>query len=539
MNRGFALTIYDVTGIQDYIFRSKQLKDNVGASNLVEKVTDEFLIEAIKEKTKNSRTDWENYSNFELLSNLDIEAEIIYTGGGNALVAYKNKDIAKEVTKELSRIVLHKALSLQFIAVTIEVEGLNFQEDRQKLFQALVEKKNAFVKTNKLIGISINRLCSNTRLPVTDKYKQEYIPRETFLKRKASQTELPILNDMYKQTLDFDKLGREDGESHIAVVHIDGNSMGQTFKNIINNVSDYSIAIQKIREVSKQINDSYKQTFEELLKGIIDSIDNEGKLGPIKLIKEDDKIILPIRKIVLNGDDVTFVCDGRIALSSADFFLEKINQKKLLIEDEQIPLSACAGIAIVKSHYPFYRAYQLAEELTKLAKEKAKTYREDNREEFVKSWIDFQVVNSGATTNSIVDMRKKYYITPNNEELCWRPWLITNEVTETETKIIHSFNIFKEIYKKFVEGDKKNGIEKWPRSKLKQLRDTYFLGASDTELLLEQYKSRGLSLDVIFLNQNGFTHSKKTPVFDVLEMLDLFTELKNEQIKEDYHEDKD
>jgi len=58
---------------------------------------------------------------------------------------------------------------------------------------------------------------------------------------------------------------------------------------------------------------------------------------------------------------LTFVCDARIALDLTVFYLRELEKRTL---SDNKPLYARAGIAIVKSHYPFARAYELAKDFS-------------------------------------------------------------------------------------------------------------------------------------------------------------------------------
>ncbi len=71
-------------------------------------------------------------------------------------------------------------------------------------------------------------------------------------------------------------------------------------------------------------------------------------------------------------------------------------------ERSVVGLTACAGIAIVKSHYPFARAYALAEELTR----SAKSYR--TKETIVGSCLDWHFALSGLG-GSIKEIRDREY----------------------------------------------------------------------------------------------------------------------------------
>jgi hypothetical protein len=43
----YTLTILDTTGIQNYIFGSNRLKENVGASEMVKRATEDWVYEAL------------------------------------------------------------------------------------------------------------------------------------------------------------------------------------------------------------------------------------------------------------------------------------------------------------------------------------------------------------------------------------------------------------------------------------------------------------------------------------------------------------
>ena len=82
--------------------------------------------------------------------------------------------------------------------------------------------------------------------------------------------------------------------------------------------------------------------------------------------------------MVLSGDDLTVILRGDLAIPYIRSFLTYF--ETLTAEDDAIKdlvktgkgLTACAGIAFMKSSYPFYYGYRLAEELCGRAKRSAK-----------------------------------------------------------------------------------------------------------------------------------------------------------------------
>ena len=89
--RKYILAQYDISGIQDYIFATNRLRENVGASYNVNRILNLFLPDAINEAVKTeggfALINWNTEkSEFQFESNQEILAEVLYIGGGNAVV---------------------------------------------------------------------------------------------------------------------------------------------------------------------------------------------------------------------------------------------------------------------------------------------------------------------------------------------------------------------------------------------------------------------------------------------------------------------
>jgi hypothetical protein len=106
--------------------------------------------------------------------------------------------------------------------------------------------------------------------------------------------------------------------------------------------------------------------------------------------------------LVYGGDDVTFVCDGRLGLALAALYLEKFEQHTAS-DDEQF--FACAGVSIAKAHYPFARSYSLSNELCKSAKQLVRSNDQSA------SAIDWHLAASGLL-GSLKEIRQREYHVP-------------------------------------------------------------------------------------------------------------------------------
>ncbi|OQY59095.1 MAG: hypothetical protein B6245_08445 [Desulfobacteraceae bacterium 4572_88] len=284
------IAIYDVTGIQDFIFASGRVKENVGASIIVQDVFDDTCFrKAIQ----------------------DVQAELIYAGGGNAMVAYQSRNDALSVTRTLSYDILNKTGgTLKFAVAYQNTEREDFLKDKHELIRKLKISKYRMPHQTPLLGIGITREGNTDGLPATElgDDKNEYISKSAHFKRETWKNESGYFDDLlpntkdYEFPLEFDDLGQKVGENHIAVIHIDGNNTGRTLDALLGNF-DYQHSIQTMREFSKNIGKKYWAVMEGVVQKLADGLKNNELFYK--------KLCLPIRPIVLNGDDVTFVCNGK------------------------------------------------------------------------------------------------------------------------------------------------------------------------------------------------------------------------------------
>jgi hypothetical protein len=109
-------------------------------------------------------------------------------------------------------------------------------------------------------------------------------------------------------------------------------------------------------------------------------------------------------------DDLTFVCDGRLAHDLAVTAAKALKTRLTHLGE----VSACAGVAVVPLHTPFIRAYQLAEALC----HQAKRAREHHK--WTGGAIDWHIgaVRPGT---SVEALRKRHY-RDNGVELTCRPY---------------------------------------------------------------------------------------------------------------------
>lgn len=373
-----------VQGIQSFIFQTNTLREIVGASELVEEICTKMFAEQLGVS----------------ISELNEDGNAIINAAGNIKYIFDHEDKCKEVFREFPKQVLEAAPGITISQAVIELrDGLNLSDALHELEIRLRKERNMPMQpiTLGLMGIQRSR---ETGLP--ERYHmsnpEDYCDEGTFRKRKAADTYSLLkkaigveMADMVKTTNRVDSF--TDANDWIAVIHADGNGLGQIVKAISENDSSGR--------------DSH--TFSSLLnQSTIDAAKSAAGIVFENATKNGTD--LPFRPVVLGGDDLTVIIRGSLAMTFIQNYLEafekftKENFMALAREYNNLEngLTACAGIAYVKSSFPYYYAYNLAEELCAAAK------KDSNRE---KSCIMFHKVQD-SFVESYEDITKRELTTP-------------------------------------------------------------------------------------------------------------------------------
>lgn len=563
------LVIVDTAQIQSYIFSSNRLRENIGASHLVTLATGQWAMETVELVTPNSnniKDARKNLNKSALDLNLSIEnsenllAEVIYTGGGNFLVIFQKQSDVKTFIRVLSRKVMKEAPNLKILIQ--ESPEFSWQDSLKeifdKTFNQLAEQKQNYSRSVPLLGLSVTLECGSTAFPSvtitkpigdSDGYpasasifaKRFYADSYSGKPSLANQRLAEIIPPPEKFTYpsDFDDLGRSFGDqSYLAIVHIDGDGIGKRiqtlgevhkkenreFINIMRNFSDKLIEAGQ-QSLKSALDLLCQQISEQKIVHLITTKDRKDyKITEIFLKKSErdedfGKIYLPFRPIVFGGgEDITFVCDGRLGISLAIKYLtqfEILTKELPTVDSSVLHATACAGISIVKTHYPFARAYALAEELCKEAKNLRRKIIQDEP-----SWngscLDWHFAVSGLSGN-IETIRKREY-SVNDGSLTLRPITLKDnpsDVSKTWIVVKNSLTAFQS--------------DQWvgQRNKVKALRETLRGGKNSIRQFLHYY---GLELPEIVPNLPDFQqtgwYGKSCGYFDAIELVDLYTPLK-------------
>ncbi|MCG5057090.1 MAG: hypothetical protein KA714_03560 [Limnoraphis sp. WC205] len=542
----YTATVIDTTGIQKYIFGSNRLKENIGASHLVKLATTQWVKNCLEELFPSSvYIPDETQEEVQPIINIDekINAELVYAGGGNTVLLFRSEKYAREFTQKLTRKILEEAPGLNIV---IAHHPFNWDKDvlQQVIEQELIKGKLDAQKRQPrpsvpLLGLSVTATCNSTGLVAvkkvvaknTDNQDQNlnsdsYLAsREIVAKLKAAEEANNEIEAMlqvqpkYKVARDVDDMGRTEQESsYIAIVHADGNRMGKGFENYIKEECDrgHSIAeknekcIMAMRKLSWAVNQAASKAITEVGKLVIDAIET-GKFTP----KEK---FLPFRPIVYGGDDITFVCDGRIGLPLAVKFMKEFEKHTQDLPDGKGKATVCAGIAIVKTHYPFSRAYEFCEALCGNAKifvrEKTQNFSERKQ---IFSALDWHIAASGLI-GSIGEIREREY---QGGKLTIRPMRL-HELEGNDWRM--SWTDFAEVVKAF------NEQEPWKdkHNKVIALREVLREGEKATKQFLNAYGIQELPefspKANSLLKRQGWL-DKVCYYFDAIEAMDFYIPL--------------
>lgn len=565
--KNYLVAKYDISGIQDYIFSSNRLKENAGASYNVSYALKQMLPEVLQEvaedkkkwlvtqktfsekKTNDSEeqkrdqeaftvqmqhyrviTDWESQEKFEILSAPEVIAEIIYIGGGNAMVVYRELSLCQAVNQELNHRILEKCEGIYLACAFLETDLSSFGQDHMKLNQKLTNAKNNRIPLMVHPTFPVVQQDPETGLPVTqwkDQTLQQYQKIQAFSEGKLLSFNdfLPTGKKYAEQTNDLAELRGES--AYVAVIHIDGNGMGKVIAEQFAASGEYCDSIADIRRLSRDISQIFQKAFLKMTDYFNQYLDSRPN--------QKDRKFLPMRPLIMDGDDVTLICSASYGIPIAAGLMQFLYKEQEQLGEEKLkdvlktPITACAGIAFVHSHFPFALAYTMAEDCCAHAKEAWFQSANSHQE----CWLDFRVVKDAGLGEDPVDALEQRYRTKQEAAgLRRRPYRIVCQAKEAENR----------KSKECVDLEEQTACDspdlvrlletmerakQWPNSRLERLYSAYWESEQEVERVTKEFLSRGYSIAELGGERQESKKEKTgnesliTPVFDMLELIDL------------------
>lgn len=505
------LMILEVSQKQAYIFESTKLRENVEHSEEICRVTDPEYFKLAAEKSGLA---------------FDTEANVVYSGGGHTVLEFSDRESAEKFAYAVSARVRREFPELEyFIKITEYDEKLTPGENLFRLSQELEKKKSVRGASFHQGSFGVEEKDSELRrarvqVQMTDrivwKPEKEYVPEGFTMPYK------------------LEELGvSKDNSSFVAIVHIDGNGMGKRVENLRNKSENLSWTDYKktLRSFSDAIDSDFKTAFRAMLDRIAEQVPYLRDKG-LNLKHHG----FPVRKLILAGDDVCFVTEGRIGLEAARIFIEELSKLKNAVDQNYY--TACAGVAIVHQKYPFYKAYELSEMLCSNAKRFLASFDDRLKDSGTKGCAIDWHIEFGEIIDDLTEMRKKYE-TEDGGTLELRPYLLSAEPELWEKEKVRRYSAFRSLVGRLQGEDKV-----YARGKIKELRSVlkegehatmYYLKSSLMDILnLDTFEDRDFDSQIkqigtgkgmerrAFLDVGG---KKRSLYFDAIEVLDTFISL--------------
>lgn len=328
-----------IQGIQGFIFSTNSLKDVVGGSELVEKVCT-TLFESTYEQGGTS----------------------IIKAAGNIKCVYDNLQECEKTVLEFPKTVMLAApgitISQAVVKVTEEEFKANFAFCMDQLEKKLKIQRNKPSKSMTVGFMGVER-SRTTGLPAVTQESQEYLDEGTLKKRNLSiggKATITLaeksfgIKELSPKNIALDIKDLTGENDWIAIIHADGNGLGQI-------LSKFSGSPKEFERFSTNLNQATCQAAHAAFKKVYTAEDYR-----------QDSSIFPFRPVVLGGDDMTMICKASLALDYVKVYLEEFENATRQKLGAENGLTACAGIAFIKSSYPFHYGYDLAETLCTQAK---------------------------------------------------------------------------------------------------------------------------------------------------------------------------
>ena len=202
IHKGKCIVVFGIASLQQYVFQSNRLKENVGASDLAKRCLEDELQEAIEQGVVGTDA-WDTYKKHKWNENKEIlqpkdavdsaqSVNIIYIGGGNAALLCKDKGVAKEVVGTWSRKVLETAPGLRVVVGYKEVECSLAKAYREAL-DNLTDCEEALPFGSALYSLPVVHACISTGIPASEVSTEQ-------TRRTSGYHKPPIVNERLHQT---------------------------------------------------------------------------------------------------------------------------------------------------------------------------------------------------------------------------------------------------------------------------------------------------------------------------------------------------
>lgn len=353
-----------VQGIQNFIFETNKLKEIAGGSEFVDDICTSRFQRILGKEPHNQIQGAAGIVRY-LFHEDELDAL-------NRMVKY----FPFEIQKEAPGITISQAV--------VKVDGELTSDHMSDLIRKLDTQRNN-LQHSFLAAPMIAERSRTTGQAAVKKVYGEYLSQQQNLKRHLTEISDNLANKigLDRDSLpmnDLDELsGKGDNKDKwLAIIHADANSLGKLIlkaNSALEKSGDVKAFYKKFsKALDKATIEAASTATQQVLKVEIENWNERHS--------DDQKV--PIRPVLLGGDDLTVIIKAKYAFEFTERFIEAFEFKSKVLVYEQVlkeygdfpefsnGLTTCAGIAYVKPNYPFHYAESLAQKLCKAAKKVSK-----------------------------------------------------------------------------------------------------------------------------------------------------------------------
>jgi hypothetical protein len=522
------LLMIETSGNQAYIYATNKLRENVGASELTFRAGTQWVLEAVANHGGPNGL-W-NPDPCQLRENVKLAGsrkgiEILLVTSGKAMILTEDEDDtkARAILTEVSEKAIKEAPGLDLGGAIVEFDHNNPHQSVIAVRKRFGSNRNSLpTPEQRFLNLPVTQPCAHSGMPASCLVKNPERGRPAIPLSAPSQVKRERSEDWHQRIgRVFKRRGSEqqdgalwiaeniaqlektfEGLGWLAVVHADGNGLGQIFTRFDKYIADNNY-VETLRKFSLELDEITEQAFYRACNVLPTSE---------KAIRGKTRKLIPVVPLVMGGDDMTVVMDGRYALPFTQEFLcafeeESANYPTVAAIAEQAfgekRLGICAGVAIIKPHFPFHSAYDLAESLLRSAKKVKQKVLTGDGSPYPCAALDFHVLFDASYTGieAIRAERLTCEETSGLTRLFGGPYVISKEsdldrAQDTTWAMAHNIEGLKARIEALLARDE-NGRRKLPNSQMHALREALFQGRVLADARLREvvpvYADAGLS----------------------------------------------
>lgn len=404
-----------VEGIQKYICSTGKLKEMIGGSEIIYYLTSENFY-------------------WPILQGLNLEEDREFSGKPNSYIVAQNnagslclivpnQELAADFLEKASTTLLADFPGLPFYGAVTEfawsddLAGGNAYDEARRQADTIITAARDAATTPEGSGLlPILRAARLDGLPAVARLDGELVslpsaarrdPAMLQMSRERLQKEVTPPGDMrleWKDNLE-ELLGGEGGK--VALICMDGNDFGKLFGSLREQSANRTLCqrLRSRREFSEHVATYNRIAFNHACNRIA-NYEAAHKKGM------DPTIVMPLRPIVMGGDDITIIVRADLALLFVETFTRKFTE--VAGKDN---LSLGIGMVVMDASYPFAKAFPLAETL----QDSAKNLTRDMKPR--PSSIDYLVLTEDVE-NDIDAVRQRLFTCPGGEILTAKPFIL-------------------------------------------------------------------------------------------------------------------